>query len=89
MHDPAKEPNDLERLFVERANAGDVEIRLQKAETRNVRMCVDQARQDRAAATVDTSCVGPGFEELLVPGREHTSVIVDNQYRERDDAVVA
>ena len=25
MHDPAKEPNDLERLFVERANAGDVE----------------------------------------------------------------
>lgn len=25
MRDPAKEPNDLERLFVERANAGDVE----------------------------------------------------------------
>ena len=25
MHDPAKEPNDLERLFVERANAGDLE----------------------------------------------------------------
>jgi ketosteroid isomerase-like protein len=25
MHKPAKEPNDLERLFVERANAGDVE----------------------------------------------------------------
>jgi ketosteroid isomerase-like protein len=25
MHDPAKEPNDLERLFVERANTGDVE----------------------------------------------------------------
>jgi len=24
MHDPAKEPNDLERLFVERANAGDL-----------------------------------------------------------------
>lgn len=25
MHEPAKEPNDLERFFVERANAGDVE----------------------------------------------------------------
>ena len=25
MHEPAREPNDLERLFVERANAGDVE----------------------------------------------------------------
>jgi len=25
MHRPAKEPNDLEKLFVERANAGDVE----------------------------------------------------------------
>ena len=25
MHDPAKEPNDLERFFVERANAGDVD----------------------------------------------------------------
>ena len=25
MHNPAKEPNDLERFFVERANAGDVE----------------------------------------------------------------
>ena len=25
MRIPAKEPNDLERLFVERANAGDVE----------------------------------------------------------------
>jgi hypothetical protein len=25
MHQPAKEPNDLERFFVERANAGDVE----------------------------------------------------------------
>jgi hypothetical protein len=25
MHDPANEPNDLERLFVARANAGDVE----------------------------------------------------------------
>ena len=25
MHKPAKEPNDLERFFVERANAGDVE----------------------------------------------------------------
>ena len=25
MHEPAKEPNDLEKLFVERANAGDVE----------------------------------------------------------------
>lgn len=25
MHEPAREPNDLEKLFVERANAGDVE----------------------------------------------------------------
>ncbi|MEJ2084777.1 MAG: nuclear transport factor 2 family protein [Acidobacteriota bacterium] len=25
MHEPAKEPNDLEKFFVERANAGDVE----------------------------------------------------------------
>lgn len=25
MHKPAKEPNDLERFFVERANAGDVD----------------------------------------------------------------
>lgn len=25
MHRPAKEPNDLEKLFVERANAGDVD----------------------------------------------------------------
>jgi ketosteroid isomerase-like protein len=25
MHNPAKDPNDLERFFVERANAGDVE----------------------------------------------------------------
>ena len=25
MHEPAKQPNDLERFFVERANAGDVE----------------------------------------------------------------
>jgi ketosteroid isomerase-like protein len=25
MHEPAKEPNDLERFFIERANAGDVE----------------------------------------------------------------
>lgn len=25
MHEPAKEPNDLERFFVDRANAGDVE----------------------------------------------------------------
>ncbi len=25
MHEPATEPNDLERFFVERANAGDVE----------------------------------------------------------------
>ena len=25
MHQPAKKPNDLEKLFVERANAGDVE----------------------------------------------------------------
>ena len=25
MHTPAKEPNDLERFFVERANAGDIE----------------------------------------------------------------
>lgn len=25
MHSPAKEPNDLERLFLERANAGDVD----------------------------------------------------------------
>ena len=25
MHKPAREPNDLERFFVERANAGDVE----------------------------------------------------------------
>lgn len=25
MHQPAKEPNDLEKFFVERANAGDVE----------------------------------------------------------------
>lgn len=25
MHEPARDPNDLERLFVERANAGDVE----------------------------------------------------------------
>lgn len=25
MHKPAKEPKDLEKLFVERANAGDVE----------------------------------------------------------------
>ena len=25
MHKPAKEPNDLERYFVERANAGDVD----------------------------------------------------------------
>ena len=25
MHIPAKEPNDLEKLFVERANAGDVD----------------------------------------------------------------
>ncbi len=25
MHKPAKEPNDLERFFVERVNAGDVE----------------------------------------------------------------
>lgn len=25
MHEPAKEPNDLERLFVERANSGDVD----------------------------------------------------------------
>ena len=25
MHEPAKEPNDLERFFVERANAGDIE----------------------------------------------------------------
>ncbi len=25
MHNPAKEPNDLEKFFVERANSGDVE----------------------------------------------------------------
>ncbi len=25
MHKPAKEPNDLEKFFVERANAGDIE----------------------------------------------------------------
>ena len=25
MHEPAKSPNDLERFFIERANAGDVE----------------------------------------------------------------
>jgi len=25
MYEPAKEPNDLERFFIERANAGDVE----------------------------------------------------------------
>ena len=25
MHEPAKDPNDLEKFFVERANAGDVE----------------------------------------------------------------
>lgn len=25
MHEPAREPNDLERFFVDRANAGDVE----------------------------------------------------------------
>ena len=25
MHEPARKPNDLEKLFVERANAGDVE----------------------------------------------------------------
>jgi hypothetical protein len=25
MHKPAKDPNDLEKFFVERANAGDVE----------------------------------------------------------------
>lgn len=25
MHEPAKDPNDLEKLFVERANAGDIE----------------------------------------------------------------
>ena len=25
MHEPAKDPNDLEKLFVERANVGDVE----------------------------------------------------------------
>jgi uncharacterized protein (TIGR02246 family) len=25
VHDPAREPNDLERLFVERANAGDID----------------------------------------------------------------
>ena len=25
MHEPAREPNDLEKFFVERANAGDVE----------------------------------------------------------------
>ena len=25
MHNPAKDPNDLEKFFVERANAGDVE----------------------------------------------------------------
>lgn len=25
MHEPAKEPNDLERFFVERANAGDID----------------------------------------------------------------
>jgi len=25
MHEPAKEPNDLEKFFVERANVGDVE----------------------------------------------------------------
>jgi len=41
MHNPAKEPNDLERFFVERANAGDVEGLVALYETNATLACGD------------------------------------------------
>jgi len=39
IHAPAKDPNDLERLFVERANAGDVDGMLELYESNAVIAC--------------------------------------------------
>ncbi len=41
MHKPAKKPNDLERFFVERANAGDVEGLVALYETNATLACGD------------------------------------------------
>ena len=73
----------------ETVNAGDVEIRLQKAETRYVRMCIDQAGQDCAAATVDTVRVRPCCQQFVVAGREDAPVVIEHQDGEGDDTVVA
>ena len=44
MHDPAKEPNDLEKFFVERANAGDVDGLVALYETNATLSCADGQR---------------------------------------------
>ena len=41
MHKPAKKPNDLERFFVERANAGDVEGIVALYESNAILSCGD------------------------------------------------
>lgn len=41
MHQPAKEPNDLERFFVERANAGDLEGLVALYESKATLACGD------------------------------------------------
>ena len=42
MHEPAKEPNDLERFFVERVNAGDVEGLVALYESNATLRCVSK-----------------------------------------------
>lgn len=44
MHKPAKEPNDLEKFFVERANAGDVEGLVALYEANATLVCGDGER---------------------------------------------
>ena len=44
MHDPAKEPNDLENFFIERANAGDVDGLVALYETNATLSCGDGKR---------------------------------------------
>lgn len=70
MYEPAKEPNDLERFFVERANAGDVEGLVALYEPNailahgggRVAIGLDQIRRFFVGFLADRPQVGPSIQ---------------------------
>ncbi len=74
---------DTAHGIIETRGADEVQLRLELPIVEDVRVCVDQAGQHGAAATVDASCIGVLVECIRGAGGNDTSIVADDEHRKR------